>query len=162
VNGTPPLLGKFKAKVTDNRDLNQRGRIKAKVIALDLETGWALPCSPYAGDGVGLFLLPPVDAHVWIEFEGGDLEAPIWSGCFWEAGQAPVLPAFPEKKVLKTASATITLDDTPGAGGITIETQTGMKITLTTTGIEITNGQGASIKMTGPQVSINSGALEVM
>jgi hypothetical protein len=64
-------------------------------------------------------------------------------------------------KVFKTDGATITLNDLPGAGGIKIETTTGMKIEITAMGIEITNGQGASLKIR-PQVSINSGALEVM
>jgi len=63
--------------------------------------------------------------------------------------------------VLKTDTATITLNDLPGAGGVTIETTAGMKIVMNATGIEINDGQGGSIKMTGPQVSVNSGALEV-
>jgi len=65
-------------------------------------------------------------------------------------------------KVLKTDTATITLNDTPGAGGITIETQAGMKIKIDSTGIEINNGLNASVKLSGPQVSVNGGALEVM
>ena len=128
----------------------------------DLELGWALPCSPYAGNGVGLFLVPPKGAHVWIEFEGGDVESPIWSGCFWDLLEAPVKPAVPFKKVLKTDSATITLDDTPGIGKVTIETQTGFSISLGPTGVEIKNPTGASITMTGPKVAINGTALEVM
>ncbi|MCB0022984.1 MAG: baseplate assembly protein, partial [Caldilinea sp.] len=59
-------------------------------------------------------------------------------------------------------TGTITINDLPGAGGITIETTTGMKISLTALGLEITNGQGAAIKLTGPQVSVNDGALEVI
>ncbi|MGH7453629.1 MAG: phage baseplate assembly protein V, partial [bacterium] len=76
-------------------------------------------------------------------------------------GEVPATPAAPEKKVLKTDTGTITIDDTPGAGGITIETTAGMKIVMNTQGIEINNGQGATIKLSGPQVSVNSGALEV-
>ncbi len=57
---------------------------------------------------------------------------------------------------------TITLDDTPGVGGITLETSTGQKISLTSLGIEISNGMGAKIELQGPQVSVNGGALDVI
>jgi hypothetical protein len=105
--------------------------------------------------------LPPTSANIWVEFEGGDPDYPIWSGCFWGQGEAPASPAVAEMKVFKTSSATITLNDMPGAGGITIETTTGMKLAITSSGIELTNGQGASLKLSGPQTSINGGALEV-
>lgn len=139
------------------------GRIKAKVLDVlgNNESGWALPCTPYAGKGVGLFLLPPVNASVWIEFEHGDPDYPVWTGCFWGQGELPVTPALPEKKMLQTDSGTITLDDTPGAGGITIESANGMKIAISSSGIEINNGQGATISLSGPKVSINDTALEV-
>jgi len=65
-------------------------------------------------------------------------------------------------KVFKTDIGTITLNDLPGAGGITIETTSGMKIAISALGIEINDGQGGSIKLTGPQVSVNEGALEVV
>jgi uncharacterized protein involved in type VI secretion and phage assembly len=158
-----PFYGKFRGTVTDNRDPLMQGRIRAKVpdILGDNDSGWALPALPYAGDGVGLFVIPPTDGAVWIEFEHGDPDYPIWTGCFWAAGQVPATPAFPEIKILKTDVGTIKIDDTPGAGGITIETTSGAKIEIKATGIEINNGQGGSIKLTGPQVSINDGALEV-
>ncbi len=69
-------------------------------------------------------------------------------------------PAVAETKVLKTDSATITLSDQPGVGGVTIETKDGKKITMSTLMIEITNGTW-SIKISPPSVSINDGALEV-
>ena len=142
----------------------QQGRIQVSVPSVlgGGQLSWAMPCVPYAGSGVGLFLIPPVDANIWVEFEAGDPDYPIWSGCFWGIGEVPALPAIAEMKVLKTDSCTITLNDLPGIGGVTIETMTGMKIILTATGLEIDNGQGGSIKMTGPQVSVNNGGLEVI
>jgi len=157
------LFGKYRGKVEKNVDPMQLGRIQVNVPAVPAVCeGWAMPCVPYAGPGVGFFAIPPVGANIWVEFEGGDPDYPIWSGCFWGVGEVPALPASAEMKVLKTDMGTITLNDLPGAGGITIETTTGMKIVISALGIEINNGQGGSIKLTGPQVSVNEGALEVV
>jgi hypothetical protein len=158
----PPFYGKFRGVVSDNRDPLMLGRVRAKVQEVfgDKESGWALPSSPYAGKSVGLFLIPPTDAWVWIEFEHGDPDRPIWSGCFWALGEVPATPAVFEMKVLKTDAGTITLNELPGIGGVTIETTTGLKIEMTALGIEISNGaQKISIGLTG--VSVNDGALEV-
>lgn len=161
---TGQFLGKFRGVVTDNRDPLMLGRVRARVqdVFGENESGWALPSLPYAGRGVGLFLVPPVDASVWIEFEHGDPDYPIWTGCFWSQGELPATPAVAEMKVLKTDAGTITINDLPGIGGITIETSAGMKIVINMQGIEINDGIGGSIKLTGPQVSINDGALEVL
>jgi len=161
---TAPMFGKFRGVVSDNRDPLMLGRIRAKVADVfgDNESGWALPSLPYAGKSVGLFLVPPTDAFVWIEFEHGDPEYPIWSGCFWAQGEVPASPAVAEMKVLKTDLVTLTINDLPGDGGLTIETTQGMKIKISAMGIEIDNGMGASIKLSGPQTSVNGGALEVL
>jgi uncharacterized protein involved in type VI secretion and phage assembly len=165
VNNT--FYGKYRGIVTDNKDPLMIGRICAKVpdVLGDLESGWAMPCAPFGGKDTGFFALPPTGAGVWIEFEHGDPDYPIWSGCWWgsAAEVPPVLLSPPYKKfMIKTEGGnSILLDDTPGIGGITLETSGGQKIVINSTGIEITNGQGASIKMTGLQISINNGALEV-
>ena len=157
-------FGKYRGTVANNIDPMQQGRIQISVPSVlgSGQLSWAMPCVPYAGSGVGLFLIPPIDTNIWVEFEAGDPDYPIWSGCFWGIGEVPALPAIAEMKVLKTDSCTITLNDLPGIGGVTIETMTGMKIILSATGLEIDNGQGGSIKMTGPQVSVNNGGLEVI
>ena len=158
------FLSKYRGTVENNIDPMQLGRIQVSVPSVlgEGRMSWAMPCVPYAGPGVGFFAIPPTGANVWVEFEGGDLDYPIWSGCFWGVGEVPAMPAIAEMKVLKTDMGTITLNDLPGVGGITIETTTGMKIEINSLGIEITNGQGGSIKLTGPQVSINDGALDVI
>jgi hypothetical protein len=163
--GYPPFYGKYRGIVSDNQDPLMQGRIRAKLqdVLGGNESGWALPSVPYAGRGVGLFLIPPVNTSVWIEFEHGDPDYPIWAGCFWAPGEVPAIPALPDMKVLKTALGTITLNDLQGAGGITIETTigTGAKIVMNVQGIEITSGAG-SIKLSATGVSVNNGALEVM
>jgi len=160
--------GKYRGVVTDNKDPLMTGRVKARVpdVMGDKETGWAMPCAPFGGSGVGFFALPTVGAGAWIEFEHGDPDYPVWSGCWFgsAAEMPPILLAPPYKKTLiKTEGGnSVLLDDTPGIGGITLETSGGQKVVMNATGVEITNGQGASIKLTGPQVSINGGDLEVI
>jgi hypothetical protein len=159
-----PFYGKFRGVVTDNRDPLTLGRVRARVqdVLGENDTGWALPSLPYAGKGVGLFLIPPEGASVWIEFEHGDPGYPIWTGCFWSTqGELPATPAVAEMKVLKTDTCTVTLNDFPN-GGITIETNNGMKIKIDPTGIEIDDGMKGTIKLNGPKVSINGNALEVI
>ena len=55
------FYGKYRGVVTNNNDPLKQGRIRATVPAVlgDRETGWALPCAPYGGDGVGFVFLPP-------------------------------------------------------------------------------------------------------
>jgi uncharacterized protein involved in type VI secretion and phage assembly len=160
--------GKYRGKVTDINDPLMIGRIRAKVpdVMGDEESGWATPCAPFGGSGVGFFALPTTGAGVWIEFEHGDPDYPIWSGCWFGsvAEIPPVLLAPPYKKtMIKTDGGnSILLDDTPGIGGITLETSGGQKIKLSATGIEIDNGMGGTITLVGPKVAINNDALEVM
>jgi Type VI secretion system/phage-baseplate injector OB domain len=157
------FFGKYRGKVTDNGDPLMQGRIRAKVPSVfgSEESGWALPCTPYAGKGVGFFFIPPVDANVWIEFENGNPDYPIWVGCFWGVGEVPKMPAIADTKIIKTDTATITLNDLPGVGGVTIETANGMKIVIDGTGIKVSSNT-TSINLTPQSVSINDGALEVM
>ena len=163
MNGQRPFYGKFRGVVSDNGDPNNLGRIRAKVpdVYGEEESGWALPSVPYAGKSVGLFLVPPTNALVWIEFEHGDPDYPIWSGCFWADGEVPVSPASADKKVLKTGAGTITLDDTQGSTSITIETTNSLKLKMDQQGIENSNGS-QKIMISSSSVSVDDGALEVM
>jgi len=145
--------------VTDNDDKLHKGRIRARVpdVKGDKECTWALPCVPYAGDGVGWFMVPPVNAWVWLEFENGHWDHPIWSGCFWNHEKVPG-PGVPETKILKTDKATITIDDSQSS--VTIQAGNDLKIVMDSNGIEINNGK-ASIKLSGSSVKINEEAFEV-
>src|SRR6185295_2748127 len=84
------FYGKYRGTVTQV-DKNHLPRIRAKVPAVlgDQETGWCMPCVPYAGKDAGIAFMPEVDAGVWIEFEGGDVSFPIWAGCYWHQGELP-------------------------------------------------------------------------
>jgi len=161
------FFGKYRGVVTDIQDPLMTMRIKASVpdVYGDGTSGWAMPCAPFGGSQVGLFALPTVGAGVWIEFEHGDPDYPVWTGCWW--GSATEIPtqwlAPPYKKVmLMTPSGhSINVDDTTGFGGITLHTAEGAKVVLSSTGCQFTNGQGATVQLTGPQVSVNNGALDV-
>lgn len=162
------LYGKYRGVVTDVHDPMMMGRIRAKVpdVTGDKEIGWAMPCLPFAGADMGFFGLPTVGSGVWIEFEQGDPDYPIWSGCWWgspaEVPKTLLAPPYMKVVLLTADGNKLILDDTPGIGGISMETAAGQKITIKATGIEIDNGMGASIKLQGPLVSINGNALEVL
>jgi hypothetical protein len=152
--------------VEKNNDPKHLGRITAKVPGFfhEGESNWATPSVPYAGKNVGFFFMPPRHASVWIEFEGGDTKKPIWSGCFWDEGQAPKRPSSSEIKLLRTEFGTITFNDT-SSPSIVIETSTNLKISMNRTEIEISTGVGsagvARISLKSGLVSVNEGALEV-
>lgn len=111
-------FGKYRGKVKDNKDPNKLGAIRALVPEVfgDVISGWALPSTPYAGDGVGQFMIPPIDAGVWIEFEAGEVSRPIWSGCWWGENDLPKdagsKTASPPLKIIRSEKGLmITLDD---------------------------------------------------
>jgi Type VI secretion system/phage-baseplate injector OB domain len=167
------FFGKYRGKVEQNVDPLQQGRVQVSCPAVlgNGKMSWAMPCSPYAGPGVGLFLVPPKDAHVWVEFEGGNPKHPIYSGCFWEIAEAPMLPALPALpgvKMLKTESIALTLSDLPApAGGFKLEVNppaTPIPVTIETgpTGLKISAGPKSSIELTAAWVDVNGGALKVI
>lgn len=163
------FFGKYRGTVFNNIDPMQMGRIQAIVpdVTGVLPSSWALPCVPMAGPQCGEFAVPPIGAAVWIEFEQGDRDYPIWAGCFWgSAAEVPVLalavpPAVPAITLQTPLQNGIQISDVPGIGGILLKTTTGAGILINETGIIIQNGQGASIVLAGPSVTVNAGALVV-
>lgn len=169
------FFGKYRGKVTGNKDPLNLGRIQVSVASVfeEGQQSWAMPCSPYAGKDIGLFTIPPVDTNVWVEFEGGDPDYPIWSGCFWGNNELPEAAkvAKPEDTIVFKAFATggkgiiITLSN-GGTKGLTIEVEQPvvsqpLKVTFNATGIEISAGTLGKIKASPNSVSINDNALEV-
>jgi Type VI secretion system/phage-baseplate injector OB domain len=160
------FYGKYRGTVANNIDPLTRGRVQVSVPAVlgGGRLSWAEACVPYAGDQVGLFAVPPVGANVWVEFEAGDPDFPILAGCFWSQGQAPGT-GLPTTKVLQTDGVTLTLEDFPGGGGLTIEVgppavAVAMKLACTSAGIELSVG-ASKLVLSPTSVSVNDGALEV-
>ncbi|MFV2054103.1 phage baseplate assembly protein V [Aliiroseovarius sp. YM-037] len=159
------VFGKHKGTVTNSTDPERRGRLQALVpeVLGAVPTGWAEPCVPYAGIGAGFFSLPLPGVGVWIEFEGGDVSRPIWTGCYWGTGEAPMPPpAGPlgdqTKKiwrsdlglsaVLDDATQTMTMSDATGENKVEISVATG---TVTVKGL-------ARVVHDGQVVQVGSGA----
>jgi hypothetical protein len=62
-----------------------------------------------------------------------------------------------------TGQNSIVVSDLPGpTGGVMLKSATGAMIIVNDTGIYIENGRGASIRLVGPSVDINNGALTVI
>lgn len=162
--------GKYRGTVLQNVDPEQLGRIQAMVPDVSglLPSSWAMPCVPIAGKLSGTYVVPQVGAGVWIEFEQGDPDYPIWTGGFWGvAAEVPTLalagnPASPSIVLASVLQNTLTISDVPGpTGGIMLKSTTGAMIVVNDIGITISNGKGATIVLTGPTVTINNGALVV-
>lgn len=166
-----PLFGKYRGTVVNNVDPLQIGRLQAMVpdLAGFIPGTWAMPCVPAAGINTGFFTVPMIGAGVWIEFERGDPDYPIWVGGYWgSAAEVPVLAhavppgvtGFTLQTPLKNG---LVISDVPGpTGGIQIQTTSGAMISVSDVGIVISNGKGAVINMTGPTVDVNLGALTVI
>jgi uncharacterized protein involved in type VI secretion and phage assembly len=80
------FFGKYRGMVLNNIDPMQMGRIMVQVpdVSNVLPSTWAMPCVPFAGIQNGFFVLPAIGSGVWIEFEQGDPDYPIWTGGFWD------------------------------------------------------------------------------
>jgi uncharacterized protein involved in type VI secretion and phage assembly len=166
-----PFYGKYRGTVVNNVDPLQIGRIQAMVpdVGALLPSSWAMPCIPVAGINMGVFTVPPIGSGVWIEFERGDPDFPIWVGGFWgSAAETPALaktvpPGLAGITLQTTLKNGIVVSDTPGpTGGILIQTTTGAMVSVSDVGIIISNGKGAIINMTGPTTDVNVGALTVI
>jgi len=177
--------GKFRGTVINNVDPEQRGRIQA--IVPDVQgltpTTWALPCVPIAGKQEGVYMVPQIGAGVWIEFEQGDPDYPIWVGGFWgsfaevppAALAPPPIPPGQTIVIQSTLQNGIIISDAtpvpvqapvpapapPGTGGVVLSSTSGAMIVVNDTGIYINNGKGASIDLMGPSVMINKVALVI-
>ena len=163
--------GKYRGTVLNNIDPMQIGRILVTVpdVHSIIPSSWAMPCVPIAGKQMGTFFVPQIGAGVWVEFEQGDPDYPVWVGGYWgSAAEVPALalagnPASPSIVLQTALQNALVVSDLPGpTGGIMLKSTTGATIIVNDTGIYIQNGKGASIIMTGPTVTINNGAMVIV
>jgi hypothetical protein len=164
------FYGKYRGFVVNNLDPRRLGRLTLRIPSVfgdEVVTGWAMPCVPYGGqDNQGFLCVPEPGAGVWVEFEEGDLEFPIWVGTFWgELAGVSESPALneadgkerkreandedrkkelkpPTRKILKTGKGhTIQFEDADQEEMVTIVEATHKHVvTLNKDGIQITDG----------------------
>lgn len=165
----PRYYGKYRGTVYNNVDPEGLGRVQVtvpQVSPLPL-ANWAMMCPPVGGLQHGMFSVPAPAAGVWVEFEQGDIDYPIWTGCIVGGGldtpkQAPVAnPAFQSITLQTPSQNCVVIDDTPGKGGVTIRTRTGATISMTDIETTITNGLGASIRMIGGAITIEADLVSI-
>jgi uncharacterized protein involved in type VI secretion and phage assembly len=161
-------FGKHRGRVVNNIDPEGMARIQVQVPDISAQPliNFALPCAPVGGMQNGMVAVPPVGAGVWVEFEQGDPEYPIWTGCYWGSRSE-----VPRRAVIKPAIDAITfqtklqnsviISDMPGTGGIEIKTTTEAKIHVSDVSIKIDNGKGASIELIGPMIKINAATVDI-
>lgn len=162
-------LGKYRGEVVDNFDEKGEMRLIVKVPDVSSEPlgTWALCSTPVGGPQHGFFSVPPKGAGVWVEFEQGDIDCPIWSGCFWGSrSEAPDR----SKEVHKKGNQSITLQ-TPSKHSLTISDKTSEGIVIKTPGnaliqcidgkITIDNAKGASIVLDGSQIKIKASKVDI-
>jgi hypothetical protein len=178
-------LGLYRATVIQNIDPEQRGRLQLMIpdVLGPVPSSWAEPCLSLAGPPgppMGVYMVPPIGTGVWVEFEHGDPDQPVWVGCRWGLPtQVPLAgiggnPADPNIVIQSLLQNAIIVSDLPPAppppvmppipttGGIILKSATGASIVVNDAGIFISNGKGATIMMVGPMITINNGALVII
>lgn len=88
-----------RAIVTDNDDPKRIGRVRIRIVSIhgiegepdaisNDELPWALPCFPSATYNSGFCILPEVNSTVWVLFEDGSLDKPVYIGGMFGTGTA--------------------------------------------------------------------------
>jgi uncharacterized protein involved in type VI secretion and phage assembly len=164
-------FGKYRGTVLQNIDPMQLGRIQVIVPDVSglMPSSWAMPCFPITGKQMGAYWVPQIGSGVWVEFEQGNPDYPIWVGGFYGlAAELPALalagnPVSPSIVLQTSLQNCIVISDLPGpTGGIMLKSTTGATLIVNDTGIYIQNGKGASITLVGPTTDINTSALTVI
>jgi uncharacterized protein involved in type VI secretion and phage assembly len=165
------FFGKYRGTVLQNLDPMQLGRIQVIVPDVSglLPTSWAMPCFPLTGKQMGAYWVPQIGSGVWVEFEQGNPDYPIWVGGFYGiAAEVPALalagnPVSPSILLQTSLQNCLVISDLPGpTGGIMLKSATGATLIVNDTGIYLQNGKGASLTLVGPTTDINASALTVI
>jgi hypothetical protein len=168
--------GKYRGTVVQPIDPLFKGRVQVLVsLGGPPMTMWAEACVPFAGPLYGFYAIPPSGAGVWVEFEEGNVNKPIWSGCWWMDGEVaaalgPDLPppsptAAVESVVLRTPTARLKLGILTGIA--TLESllppatpALPTRVEVTPVGVEVSFGK-STVRVSPLGVDLNNGALAV-
>jgi hypothetical protein len=152
------FYGKYRGIVTEVDAETMRVKAFVPTVLGEVETGWCMPCVPYAGSGVGFAFLPAVESGVWIEFEGGDPSFPVWVGGYWREGEVPAEAGEEVRVIVTAAPLELKLDDQQRS--IALSDASGNTLTLDASGISL-ESSGSSVLVSDASVSVNEGSLEV-
>lgn len=156
---TGRIRGKLRGEITDRVDPNKRGRLRVKVRNITDDKGiWAEPCVPYAGDGIGLFALPPEGTGVWVECLDGRIDRLVYCGFFWKDGELDAQDYDPERVHFETASLRIDIKDSDDE--IRIEIKSGGAITIKSGEITL-EANSVTLDASGNKVVLDSAAFDV-
>ncbi|MCH5224509.1 MAG: hypothetical protein J1D77_00870 [Muribaculaceae bacterium] len=124
-----PVASSCRAKVTDNEDPNNLGRIRVQFdwqaqLDDEMQTPWLRISQPYAGGGKGFSFLPEIGEEVMVDFEGGNAERPFVKGTLFNGVEDPDkkwLPGDNQVKAIRTKNGhTIEIWDKEEGGYIRI------------------------------------------
>jgi len=158
------FYGKYRATVLNNVDPLRLGRLQVSVSdfsPLPAAT-WAMPCFPWAGPQMGMYLIPSIGAGVWVEFEQGNPDYPIWVGCWWSStAEVPVTasgataPGSPVVVMQSLTQGSLVIADVPVppmiAPGVMVNSGPASFITVDATGVTIT----------APTITLRAGAINL-
>lgn len=186
MNDVQRYYGKFRGKVINSIDPENRGRIAVTVAGVTGQntSTWALPAAPYAEPSQGLLVIPQPGASVWIEYEHGDPDYPIWTGGFWDQTEqlpqaASVITPGTRGFALEADGTRLTLAaDRSEAGGIVLETEgkarvqvhrdklvldnAGAKVTLESSGLTLEHGSGSlTLKVGNNKITISQSGISL-
>jgi Type VI secretion system/phage-baseplate injector OB domain len=160
------FFGKYRGKISSNKDPLHLGRVQVQVPAMfgPDKLAWAMPCTPYAGQDIGFFTIPPVGTNIWVEFEAGDPDYPIWSGCFWGQDQLPQAARVedPEKvQVFRVSGITMTWSALDNNKGVSLEVESPvlerkLKMVFNPDGIELNNKDETTIKIQADKIELEN------
>lgn len=160
---TKRFYGKYRGTVFENYDPKFMGRLILKIpdVLGSYPSSWALPSVPIAGLQMGMFSIPPLCADVWVEFEQGNPDHPIWSGYFWSTPEKapnllPVPPGTPVTVITNPAGLSLVV--TPNAITLINAAHT-TQILFTEGTISIT---ATNIIINGTKISFNGDALTIV
>jgi uncharacterized protein involved in type VI secretion and phage assembly len=164
-------FGVYRGKVTavGSKSSGQEdvvGQLQIQVPAVwgdrnDNKLPWAHPCFAFAGDQYGLLMLPQVGDGVWVMFEAGLSDRPMWLGGWWTENHKRPDPAGPDIRVVVTPHGhKLILDDKNDE--LRLEHAKGTKITVAENEITLEVNGGSKIVVGKASVKINDIALEVM
>lgn len=152
------FYGKYRGTVTEVDKSTLRIKATVPDVLGTTPTGWCTPCVPYAGPNVGFFFVPSPGAAVWIEFEGGDVSYPIWTGCYWRADELPSQAAPTTRGIVTGAPHQLLFDD--DTEEITLSDANGGTVAFSSSGIKTARG-GMSVDVADGGVSVNDDALKL-